>query len=713
MAHEKVQLEQEVIRLRRKATALEHLLKQLEHTANERASKLEELLEERKKSEKEAKKDHEMVRLLLDSTAEAIFGLDNHGHCTFANTASVRLLRYTGESDFLGKNMHELAHHTRPDGTPYPASECHMSGNAGSGTGTHGVDEVFWRKDGSSFQGEYWSYPIFQDGRKIGAVVTLVDITERKKAEQELRAAKEGAEDASRSKSQFLANMSHEIRTPMNGILGMTELTLETELTREQRENLGLIQLSAESLLTVLNDILDFSKIEAGKLEFESIQFDLRESLGESMHTLGFRAHQKGLELVYEVQPSVQESLIGDPSRLRQILVNLVGNAIKFTEHGEILLSVDLDSEQGQKICLHFSVRDTGVGIPRDRLEKIFEAFSQADGSITRKYGGTGLGLTISSRLVEMMGGRIWVESESGKGSTFHFTAWFDLQESVARPAPIKAAELRDISVLIVDDNYTNRRVLHGVLSRWGMKSILVDGGQSAIAAMGDATREGRPFSVVIVDGQMPEMDGFTLVKTIQVRPELGNPRIVMLTSMGEKGDASRCRELGISAYLTKPARQNELLEMLCRVLGKSPGIASPELVTRHTLREDRRRVQVLVAEDNAVNQALAVRLLQKRGYLVTVATDGQQVLDALAKQAFDLVLMDVQMPVIDGLQATGQIREREKSAGGHIPILAMTAHALKGDQERCIAAGMDGYVSKPIHAAELFAAIENALEQH
>ena len=711
MTDEKDEHEKEVTRLRNKVTAVEQLLKVLEHTANQRASKLEQLLEARERSEEEARRNHEMVRLLLNSTAEAIYGLDVQGNCTFANSACLRILGYTGENDLLGKNMHAMNHHTKSDGTPYPIAECPLDHVFAGGVGAHADDEILWRRDSSSFQAEYWSHPILKGDEKIGAVVTFVDITERKLAEQELRRAKEAAEEANRSKSQFLANMSHEIRTPMNGILGMTELTLDTELTKEQRDNLGLVRLSAESLLTVLNDILDFSKIEAGKLEFESICFDLRESLGEALQTLSFRAHQKGLELVYEVHPEVPESLIGDPGRIRQVLVNLIGNAIKFTERGEVFVSVIGESENADRVCLHVSVADTGIGIPPDRQAKIFEAFSQADESTTRRFGGTGLGLTISTKLVEMMGGRIWVESEPGKGSTFHFTCWLRLQEKVTAPTLIDASQLRDISVLVVDDNFTNRRVLTGMLSRWGIKPTAVDGGQAAIQMMERVTKEGHPFSVVIVDGQMPEMDGFTLVKHIQERSELGGPTIIMLTSFGQKGDASRCRELGISAYLVKPARQGELLETLCQVLRKSPQEASP-LVTRHTLREDRSRLQILLAEDNAINQTLAVRLLEKRGYAVTVVGDGKAAVEALEARPYDLVLMDVQMPVMDGFQATAAIRTKEKSGGRRTPILAMTAHALKGDQERCLAAGMDGYVSKPIRTADLFAAIENAVEK-
>lgn len=707
---EKAQLEKEAARLKLKVSAVEQLLEVLERTANERAAKLEKLLEQYKHSEEESRKSHELVRLLLDSTAEAIYGLDVHGNCTFANAACLRLLAYTQESDVLGKNMHLLAHHSRQDGTPSSIEESLIYKAFHTGVGTHTDNEVFWRSDGANFPVEYWSHPILRDGTKIGAVVTFLDITERKLAEQELLNAMKAAEDANRSKSQFLANMSHEIRTPMNGILGMTELVLDTDLTKEQRDNLGLVRLSAESLLTVLNDILDFSKIEAGKLEFESIPFDLRESLGEAMQTLSFRAHQKGLELIYEVEPDVPESLISDPGRIRQILINLVGNAIKFTERGEILVSVIQESDQEKNVRLRFSVADTGIGIPLEKQKKIFEAFSQADGTMARRFGGTGLGLTISTRLVEMMGGRIWVESVPGKGSTFHFTAQLGVQDKTSAPPLTEAAQLRDLPVLIVDDNFTNRRVIEGMLSRWGMKSTLLEGGHDAIHILETAKKEGYPFPIIILDGQMPDLDGFALAERIHARSDLADTNIVMLTSIGRKGDATRCRELGIAAYLVKPIRQTELLETLCRVLFKSQQPQSAPLITRHTLREDRKRLQVLLAEDNTVNQTLAVRLLEKRGYVVTVAANGRIAVDALEKQHFDLILMDVQMPEMDGFEATAAIREKEKNSANHIPIIAMTANALKGDQERCLAAGMDGYVAKPIRTGELFAMIEHLI---
>ncbi|HEV1993653.1 MAG TPA: response regulator [Candidatus Acidoferrum sp.] len=668
---------------------------------------------EREQAEGNYRESNELVRLLLDSTAEAIYGVDLNGNFTLCNAACLRLLGYRDASELRGKNMHEQIHYTRPDGTPYPVQDCLILQAFRDGKGTHIDDEVVWRRDGTSLPVEYWSHPIFRDKKVIGAVVTFVDITERRRAQEELTGAKEAAEAANEAKSTFLATMSHEIRTPMNGILGMTELVLDTDLSVDQRENLGLVRVSAESLLSIIDDVLDFSKIEAGKLDLESIPFDLRESLGETMKALSFRAHQKGLELICEVEPGVPEAVLGDPGRIRQILVNLVGNAIKFTEHGEIFVKVEEESQGPAASCLKFAVKDTGIGIPVGNQKRIFDAFTQADGSMARKYGGTGLGLTICARLVHMMGGRMWVDSPPGQGSTFFFTVQMSVQNTpTARPIPLQPQQLGDLHALIVDDNFTNRRVLHGMLSRWGMKPTAVDGGRAALQALEVAKSAGHPFPLILLDGQMPEMDGFALAEHIREDPDLVGTTIMMLTSASHLGDAARCRELGISAYLVKPIRQGELLDAICHVLQKGADKKPVPLVTQHALREEKNRRRVLLAEDNHVNQTLARRLLEKRGYTVSVAGDGRAALQAFEKESFDLVLMDVQMPEMDGFEATAAIRAKEKETGGRVPIIAMTAHALKGDRERCLAAGMDGYVSKPIRTDELFSAIEEMLRK-
>jgi len=648
----------------------------------------------------------EKFKALLESSSEAIIFVNRDGRIVVVNSQAEKLFGYS-RMDLLNQSVEMLLPERLRAKHPGQRKGFFEDPNVRSMAA--GMELYALRKDGSEIPVEI-SLNLLHTEEGILVSTVIIDISQRKHFEQQLREAKEAAEAASEAKSKFLATMSHEIRTPMNGIIGMTELVLDTDLNIEQRESLGLVRLSAESLLTIINDILDFSKIEAGKLELESIPFDLRESLGETMKTLSVRAHQKGLELIYEVQPDVPEALLGDPGRIRQILINLTGNSIKFTQHGEILVSVDEVSHEAGTTRLHFSVKDTGVGIPADKQERVFEAFSQADGSMARKYGGTGLGLAICTKLVAMMDGKIWLESQPGQGSTFHFTAQFAVQEKPSFAlAPLQPEQLRDLHVLIADDNFTSRRLLAGLLTGWGMKPTAVEGGRAAIQALEVAKSMGRPFPLVLLDGQMPEMDGLTLAGRIEKDPDLVGATVMMLTSAGHLGDAARCRELGISAYLVKPVRQGELLQAICNVLNLPAQKPTP-LVTRHSLREAGNRSRVLLADDNTVNQTLALRLLEKRGYMVSVAGDGRQALAALEKEEFDIVLMDVQMPEMDGFEATAAIREGERSTGRRIPIVAMTAHALKGDEERCIAAGMDAYISKPIRAIDLFATMERLL---
>ncbi len=689
--------------LRARAETLELCVRQRTAELAAANQSLQTQVTERVRAEEALSEERALLRILIDNVPDLIYAKDRHSHFIAANVALAHYMYVKSADELIGKTDFDLSpkklamayfeDDQKVMRTGMPLSNREEEGLDGRGNKIWLLTSKVPLRD--------------KNGNITGLVGTGRDITSRKLAEIEMRKAKEAAEQTSRTKSEFLANMSHEIRTPLNGILGMTDLALDTALTDEQRDYLLTVKLSADSLLTVINDVLDFSKIEAGKIDFELIDFNVRHTLESALKTLALRADEKGLELICDISPDVPGILRGDSGRLRQIILNLVGNAIKFTEQGEVALKLRVDAQDGPYRVLHFEVADTGIGIPEDKLKLIFDPFSQADSTTTRKYGGTGLGLTISSRLVSVMGGQIWVRSRVGQGTQFHFTMCMAVGETtvVATETVVPPELLQGVEVLVVDDNLTNRRILGEMLKHWEMKPTLVEGGEEALALLLEAAKAGVPYSLILTDMNMPGMNGFELIERIRRRPELSTAAILMLTSTSSRGSADRCRELGVSVCLLKPIRQSELREALTKVLVTS-GQSNHVPTTVRNLMEEQRvlavSLRVLVAEDNVVNQRLARRLLEKRGHQVVVAANGREALEAIEAHIFDLVLMDVQMPEVDGLEATATLRAREAGQDTHLPIIALTAHAMKGDRERCLAAGMDAYLSKPIRPQEL-----------
>jgi two-component system, sensor histidine kinase and response regulator len=667
---------------------------------------------ERQQRELLVRRSEEKYRNILESIEDGYYEIDLTGRFTFFNDAVTRIFGYDRETllsmvynDVMGPQMAEKVART--------ANKVFQTGKP-----NRSLQYEIIRADGVKRHIEC-SVSLLGDahGQPVGFCGIARDITRRKHAEVALADAKARAEAATRAKSDFLANMSHEIRTPMNGIIGMYNLLLDTDLTREQADFVDTGKRSADSLLSIINDILDFSKIEAGKLDIDIIDFDLRKSIGELIILPAVQAQAKGLEFAYQIDPEVPSLLKGDPGRLRQIIMNLATNAIKFTKQGEIVLRVFLERESETDAVLRFVMRDTGIGISVTDQMKLFNSFEQVDASTSRKYGGTGLGLAICKRLVGLMGGEIGVQSGLREGSLFWFTCRFEKQSVMTEQSFDVPDSIQDKRILIVDDNKTNLDILNGYLKLWGCSCDMATSGEMALSLMHAVAKAGAPYDLVISDMLMPEMDGAELGRRIKADPILGQTLMIMLTSHGMRGDASEMKRIGFSGYLTKPVRRSLLFDCIVTVLSRNPQqVQMPQpspMVTSHSLDEARRRdVRILLVEDNAVNQKLAMHLLKRFGFRADAVSNGKEALDALAATAYSLVLMDVQMPEMDGHEATRRIRDgRAAALNPALPVIAMTAHAMKGDREKCLQAGMTDYISKPIQPDMLLKTIETQLE--
>jgi signal transduction histidine kinase/CheY-like chemotaxis protein len=678
---------------------------ELESCVRQRTADLEKEIQERKQAEGELRWKNAFLEAQGDAAVDGILVVDGKGNKIFNNRPFFRMWKIPQEiqNDLNDARQLDYVLSLTRDPEAFLKKVQYLYNHPGEIS-----SDVVELQDGTML--DRYSAPVLGiNGENYGRIWTFRDITGQRQNEDALRRAKETAEVASRAKSDFLANMSHEIRTPLNGVIGMTELALDTDLTAEQREYLDTVKLSADSLLTVINDILDFSKIEAGKVELESVDFRLHDCLEETLKTLAIHADARGLELLCDIAPEIPEQVTGDSGRLRQIIVNLVGNAIKFTHVGEVALRVESETVCGNLHTLLFTVSDTGIGISAEQQRSIFDPFMQADTSTTRRYGGTGLGLTICARLVSMMGGKIWLESELGQGTQLHFTVQFRASAKISGQEVLSTERLHGLKVLIVDDNRANRRILSENLKRSLLRTTDVEGGEQALAELLHGQQIGDPYQLVLTDMHMPNMDGFSLVERIRQRPELSPAAIMMLTSSGQRGDIERCRQLGVASYLFKPVRRAELLSAILAVVDHSVPSSMDTLPRKENETRDK-GLHILVAEDNHVNQRVATRTLEKMGHSVVVANNGCEALALLPSQTFDLVLMDIQMPELDGIAATRRLRETERHSNTHIPVIAMTAHAMRGDRERCIEAGMDGYVSKPVNTAQLRAAITLAV---